>query len=109
MGRPASPGYGGSPQGNPKALWSLVIGILAVPLGCYACLGWSGVAAIILGGRAKREIAASGGRQTGAGQAQAGVVLGWVGVVLGTVVLVLNVWLYSTGSLNWQYDLGTGT
>lgn len=101
--------YGGAPQSNSKALWSMVIGIVSVPLACYACLGWIGIAAIIMGNNAKKEIAASGGMQTGEGQAKAGVILGWVGVVLGTLVLVLNIILMATGNTTFNYDFGTTT
>ena len=99
--------YGGAPQSNSKALWSMVIGIVSVPLACYACLGWVGIAAIIMGNNAKKEIAASGGMQTGEGQAKAGVILGWVGVVLGTLVLILNIILMATGNTTFNYDFDT--
>lgn len=115
---PGSGGYGGppsdygvydTPKSNPKALWALVIGIVSLPLACYACLGWLGAVAIYLGMKAKGEISASGGRQSGLGQAQAGLVLGWVAVVGGTIVLILNIVLLSTGNISWNYDLGTRT
>ena len=83
----------------------MVIGIVSVPLACYACLGWVGIAAIIMGNNAKKEIAASGGMQTGEGQAKAGVILGWVGVVLGTLVLILNIILVATGNSDVQLRL----
>jgi len=92
------------PRGNGKALWSMIIGIIAVPLGCLGCLGLIGIASIVMGGQAKREIAASGGMQTGAGQAKAGVILGWMGVAFGTISLILAVILVSRG-----YNLDTGS
>lgn len=101
-------GYGGVPQSNNKALWSMIIGIVSIPLICCSCFAWIGIAAIVLGNQAKREIAASGGMQTGEGQAKAGVILGWVGVVLGTVVLALNIVLYATGNTG-TFNFQTGT
>lgn len=114
---PGGPPYGyyGSPQGQPtppspsnqKALWSLVVGIVSLPAACYACFGWIGIAAILLGNNAKKEIDATGGWQSGRGQAQAGVILGWIGVVLGTIVLVVNIILFSTGNSDFTWDVET--
>lgn len=51
---------------------------------------WIGsVLALVLGYRAKRQIDASGGRQTGRGLALAGIVLGWLGVA-GAVALAIS-------------------
>lgn len=100
-------GYGAQPPSNQKALWSMVIGIVSLPLACYACLGWLGIAAIILGNNAKKEIAATHGQQQGAGQAQAGVILGWIAVVLGTLVLIANIALFATGNTTFDYNVGT--
>ena len=88
---PPPPGYGyqttggyGVPAGNKKALWSMILGILS--LLCFGVV--LGVIAIILSQQAKREIAASGGMQTGAGQAQAGFVLGIIGIVLSVIGII---------------------
>jgi len=82
-------GYGGyaQPKTNQKAVWSLVLGIL----GLVCCGLFTGIPALILGNSAKKEIAASGGSQTGAGMAQAGFVLGIIAVVLGVLGLILFV------------------
>lgn len=99
---PPPPGYpyaGGGyavPAGNQKALWSMIIGILSL-----VCCGLvTGIIAIVLSQQAKREIAASGGMQTGAGQAQAGFVLGIIGVALTVLGIVLvaatGEWSFST-------------
>jgi hypothetical protein len=44
---------------------------------------------VILGNSAKKEIAASGGAETGAGMAQAGFVLGIIAIALGVLGLIL--------------------
>ena len=85
-------GYGyGQPRTNQKAVWALVtglIGLLCCPIGVPAS-----IVALILGNIAKKEIAASGGAETGAGMAQAGVILGIIAIVLvvvGTIFAVLG-------------------
>ena len=82
----ASGGYGyAQPKTNQKAIWSLVLGILGL-----VCCGFiAGIPALILGNSAKKEIAASGGAETGAGMAQAGFVLGIIAIALGVVTLIL--------------------
>ena len=47
-----------------------------------------GIVAIVLGGQANDEIAASGGRLGGEGFAKAGVIMGWVAVALLALTLV---------------------
>jgi hypothetical protein len=79
---PAPGGYGAVPRGNQKALWSMILGI-----GGLLCCVVLAIVAIVLGNQAKKEIAASGGMQTGAGQAQAGIVLGIIGCVLGVAAI----------------------
>jgi putative exporter of polyketide antibiotics len=79
-------GYGyAAPQTNQKAIWALVTGIL----GIVCCGLLAGIPALILGNSAKKEIAASGGAQSGAGMAQAGFVLGIISVVLSVLYLLL--------------------
>jgi hypothetical protein len=92
-GQGGPPGYGDQygggyvqPGTNQKAVWALVTGLLGL-----LCCGPVGVAGIVLGNAAKREIDASGGAQTGRGMAQAGVVLGIIAVVWTVVALVLFV------------------
>jgi hypothetical protein len=61
------------PTTNGLAVASMVLGIVWV----Y----WIGsILAIIFGYQAKKQIDASGGRESGRGMAVAGIVLGWVGV-----------------------------
>ena len=65
--------------------WSLVLGILGL-----VCCGFiAGIPALILGNSAKKEIAASGGAETGMGMAQAGFVLGIIAIALGVLGLIL--------------------
>lgn len=81
-------GYaGGQPRTNQKAMAALITGITSILLS-MCCLGLAGVAAIYLGVKARREIAASGGTQDGAGLAMAGILTGAVGL-LATVALIV--------------------
>jgi hypothetical protein len=73
-----------------KATTSLVLGICSL----VACGLFLGIPAMVVGRRAKREIAESRGRLGGEGLATAGFVTGLIGTiwsVLGVVVLVLVV------------------
>jgi hypothetical protein len=84
-------GYGyGQPRTSQKAVWALVTGLIGL-----LCCSPAGIVALILGNIAKKEIAASGGAETGAGMAQAGVILGIIAIVL----MVLTVVLAVTGTL----------
>lgn len=79
-----TPGY--APYGYPKnslAVWSLVLGIL----GFVACGLFSAIPAIIVGGSAKRAVAA--GQANNGGMATAGIILGWVATILSIIGLVL--------------------
>lgn len=81
-------GYPGmQPRTNRKAVASLITGIASILLS-MCCLGLAGVVAIYLGVRARREIAASGGTQDGAGLALGGILTGAVGL-LATVALIV--------------------
>ena len=65
---------------DPRDLGLLICSLICSPL------------AIVYGKRARRAIAASGGRLGGGGQATAGIVMGWIGVgflILGIVVVVI--------------------
>jgi hypothetical protein len=62
-----------APQNNSMAIISLIAGILgwvAVPI-------IASIVAIVLGMKARNEIKASNGTQTGDGMALAGIILGW--------------------------------
>lgn len=97
---PPGGGYGyAAPQTSQKAVWALVTGIISI-----LCCAPVGIVAIWLGRSAEREIAASGGAQTGGGMAKAGWVLG----VIGLVLLVLGAILYGAGVLTYNFNVGTG-
>jgi hypothetical protein len=80
---------------NGLAITSLVLGILSIPtLSCYGGGVLFGIAALITGTIARRQIKESGGTQSGDGLALAGIILGAVvGVFLGTAVCVIAVLL----------------
>ena len=92
-GLPEYPGAGGAVQEPPaaatgqngKAVASLVLGICGIVL-CPLILS---VPALVVGYQSRREIDASGGRQTGRGMATAGIVLGWVGIVVAILGILL--------------------
>jgi hypothetical protein len=70
------------------AVAALVCGILSLT----GCAFFTGIPAIILGGRARREIRSSGGRLGGEGVATAGLVTGWLGTLvfgIPSVILVM--------------------
>ncbi len=86
--------YGGSSpvKRNDSALWSMVAGIVSL----LCCGVLFGPVAIVLSRKATAEIAASGGRQTGAGMAQAGLILG----IIGLVGWLLGIILRASGALS---------
>jgi len=76
------------PQTPGSAIAALVCGILAV----LGCMFFTGIPAMVLGRRAKREIEQSGGALTGEGLATAGFVTGLIGTLLfGIPALILLV------------------
>ncbi|HSV40955.1 MAG TPA: DUF4190 domain-containing protein [Nocardioidaceae bacterium] len=111
-GYPAYPNYpggpGGAPRSNQKALWAMITGIASIVL-CWCCpvipLALGGTA-VFLGRTAKQEIQASGGMQTGDGQAQAGFICGIIGLVLGVLALIFTIIAFSTGDTQMYYDFG---
>ncbi|HET6699279.1 MAG TPA: DUF4190 domain-containing protein [Nocardioidaceae bacterium] len=109
-GAPPPPGYGapppgyGAPKNDTKAVLALVLGITSVLLGwCCFIFGAAGVAAIVLGRMARREIAANPATLTGAGMARAGFILGIVGTALTVIFLVLNILFFTTGMGNFDF------
>jgi hypothetical protein len=73
---------------NGKATAALVTGITTLVLSWCCGFGLVGIVAIVLGVRARTEIARSGGRQDGDGLALSGIITGAVAAVIGAGVLV---------------------
>lgn len=90
-------GYGQPPTTNGKATIALVVGIASLLLS-FCCLGVAGIVAVVLGMKARSEISASGGRQTGDGMALAGIITGAVGVLISLGLVVLLAILIATGN-----------
>jgi len=115
---PAQPGYGqpgygqptsGPPYGyvestptNGKATTALIVGIASLVLS-FCCLGIAGVVAVVLGVKARNEISASGGKQTGEGMALAGIITGAVAVLISLALVVLIVGLIATGNNDFNH------
>jgi hypothetical protein len=94
--------YGGGyaqPKTNQKALWAMILGIISL----ICCGIVAGIPAIILGNIAKKEIAASGGMQSGGGMAQAGFILG----IISIAITILWIILYATGAAT--FNLSTNS
>ncbi len=79
---------------NQKAMWAMILGIIS--LVCCGLL--TGIPAIILSTQAKREIALSGGLQSGAGMATAGLVLGIIGTAFSVLFLLFLMVGLATGA-----------
>ncbi len=76
---------------NSEAAGSLTAGIVGLVLFCLVIPGVvGGIAAILLGNKAKRAIAASNGAETGDGMATIGLVIGIIDLAL-TVLFVLAI------------------
>ncbi|MBU0705009.1 MAG: DUF4190 domain-containing protein [Chloroflexi bacterium] len=91
-------GYQSQPPTNTKATISLIVGIVCLVLGLLSfCLVGAcsmiftvigAIVGLILGYQARREIAGSGGTESGEGLATAGVVLGWVNASISLLLVV---------------------
>jgi len=81
------------PASNRKATWALVLGIVGI-----LCCALASIGALVLGVQAKNEINASGGMQSGQGQAQAGFILGIIGCVLWVIGIIAYVGLIAAGN-----------
>lgn len=79
----------GQPKNDVKAIISMIIGIISIPLLCICLSGiLTGIASIILGIFSRNSIKNSNGTKTGEGMALAGIILGAVAIVLGLVVII---------------------
>jgi hypothetical protein len=84
-GSGAAPGsVAGAPQREPKAIASLVCGILGLTI--FSIL--AGIPAIILGHTARKRIAESMGSLSGAGVALAGLIMGYLSLAVTAAVLI---------------------
>jgi len=68
---------------NDLGVWSLVLGIAGLVLGCVF---FTGVPAVVVGMRARRAVAE--GQANNPGLATAGIVLGWISIGLGVVAVL---------------------
>jgi len=83
------PGYPVVRPDHPRAVTAMILGILGIVV-CSICapFAWS------IGGKAVKEIDASGGAYGGRGQAQAGYILGIIGTILMALGIVVGIlWL----------------
>jgi hypothetical protein len=108
---PPPPGYGGAPaygqpaygpqKNNGKALWSMILGIVAIVFTLCCGIGFlAGIASIVLSLQAKKEIDASQGNQGGRGMATAGLVMGIISIALAALYFVL----LATGTFNYNFS-----
>lgn len=67
-------------------IWGIV-GLVGIFFGC-GVLGLLGIPGITMGNKAKKEIAASGGRLGGESNANLGVIFGWIGTAVGGLSLL---------------------
>lgn len=91
--------YGGVPvpMTNPKAMWSMVLGIISLACCCGLL---AGIPAIILSRMADSEIATTG--QGGSGMARAGLILGIIATALSVIGFILAI----TGGIHYEFNLG---
>ena len=90
---PPAPVLWQPPPTNGHATASLVLGVVSL----VGCSFLTGIPAVVFGQMARREIAASGGRQGGADLATVGIVLGLVATVLGVLVVLGVLLVYFFG------------
>jgi hypothetical protein len=86
--------YGPAPQTSGKATTSLVLGVLSM-----VCFGFfTGIPAIIIGMRARKEIRLSEGRTSGDGLAVGGIITGILGTLIGLALVALVIAVFAVGS-----------
>jgi DUF1707 SHOCT-like domain/Domain of unknown function (DUF4190) len=78
--------YAGPVYAPPPPMNSTAVGALTCGLAVFLTMGLTGIPAIVLGHRARREVRATG--QRGDGMALAGMILGWVGVAFTAAFIV---------------------
>lgn len=88
--------YAAPTSSNGLAQGSMIVGILSLVFGLCCCLGAiGGIVAVALGFVARGQIAATGGQQSGSGQAQAGIICGALAIVIAVGFQVLGLALGS--------------
>ena len=86
--------YGPPPKTSGKATTSLVLGVVSM-----VCFGFlTGIPAIVVGMRARKEIRLSQGRTTGDGLALGGIITGIIGTLIGLAVLALIIAAIAIGT-----------
>lgn len=105
---PPAAGYA-QPYGTPAYQAPTTNGLAIAALVC-GCLGFvtciSGIAAIILGHLARKQIRESGGTQQGDGMALAGLILGYVITALLLAYIVFLIVVVATADTNTTNDFG---
>jgi hypothetical protein len=109
-GQPYPPGYsyGHPPRTNGKAVAALWTGIGTLVLTLCCGLGVLGVVPIVLGVKARSEIAASGGGQEGSGMALAGIVTGVAALLISLVLIAVLVVAITRGGFSFEGSTSTG-
>jgi hypothetical protein len=92
---PAAPAYPAGPYAVAAGPRTNTMAILSLVLSLVSC-GVGSIAAIILGHMAKKQIAESGGTETGEGLATAGLIIGYIGLALTVVGVVAWVIAFAT-------------
>lgn len=79
----------------PSANTSMILGIISIAGGVLLLflIGFLGIAAVILGNKAKREIKESRGYYEGTGKVTAGLVCGWIGIGYAGLISLLVLFL----------------
>ncbi len=98
----AAPVPGAVPPNHPKAVLSLVLGIIGL-----LCCGPVGIAAFIIGRKTEKEIIASNGSLGGAGLAKAGWILGAIAIVLLILGIVFYAILFAVGGFESTVETST--
>jgi hypothetical protein len=88
---------------NSSATASLVLGIVSI----FMCGLLTGIPAIILGAKARKEIQATGNMQQGDGMAMGGIITGIIGTALSVIGIIALVALFALGSSLPESDYNT--
>lgn len=81
----------------------MIVGATSLVLS-VCCVGLTGVVAVFLGLRARREIAASQGTQQGDGIALSGIITGALAALISLALIVFIIIAFATGSVDYNVD-----